>query len=704
MSGPASGFPGQYDVLIGDRAFKIDTSYEAFRRQSFHHDTIPAQREALELTDVPGEGTVNTEGLWRRGGISFHHGAGQLYADRKESDPYRFLASLNVDCSNENQLTLLPACTLRVDDSSGDYGNTAKVLAVNGTLWTLETTIPAATGPYTYRLRYAPDWSTWTVPSGIPANNVTDLATDGTNIYIAGFYGDGAGVWMAQPSGEGWGEFFQIISGSVERVWYVGDRLFCAYGPYLYDATAATNDSGPYALNSTQAYAVFQHPNPNWHWEDMTAGEAFVYASGNVLLSTENLQAANLGESAVYSFTTSPGEGGITSTVSLAGSGSVAYLPPFGEQINALLAYEDYVFMGGNQGVRCARTVSQYDPSGSAGSLISGPLLPNMTAPFQAPFQPYTGAVCAGFVGGGRWVWFLWPAYSYGGTTYWGLGRCDLGNFVSQLQPAYVSDLMVASSVVSSDVQTGCVFWDPVSNGPGFVLPGGGTGAGIYTADYNVSITDGYKYCETGYMRSGKLTYGMQDNKTVAQANLKSGATNLYAPFDTANGTITLNVNYDDGGFNSLAPLAPNTQANPPVLVSPLTPAEEIEVEAVLGAGTTTYTDDSRPFLNRWTIKALPNVVSGIYIYVALQLYRENEMQGTTDFSDPYGDYAYLENLRLSQTIISYEEAPAITNSAEGFSATCVVEEIYWMPQQKVDTAVAGFEGVAVVTLKTLVG
>ena len=38
------------------------------------------------------------------------------------------------------------------------------------------------------------------------------------------------------------------------------------------------------------------------------------------------------------------------------------------------------------------------------------------------------------------------------------------------------------------------------------------------------------------------------------------------------------------------------------------------------------------------------------------------------------------------------------------FTATCVVQELYWMPQQLRDTPDGGFEGVLVVTLKSLVG
>ena len=260
---------------------------------------------------------------------------------------------------------------------------------------------------------------------------------------------------------------------------------------------------------------------------------------------------------------------------------------------------------------------------------------------------------------------------------------------------------MVPSGVITGDVERGCVFWDPIANGPGFVIGEGAATSGVYTADYNVTHSNAYNYVTTGYVRSGLLTYDMQDNKTVCQANLKTAPTNLYSPFDTAGGGVTLDVSYDRGAFAPLAPLAPNTQANPPVLVTPLTAAEEIEVEAILTSTASTHA--GRPFLNRWTIKALPNVVSGIYVYVAVQLFASNEMEGVIDFSAVYEDYSYLENLRLSQEVITYQEGYAV-NGLDNFTATCVVNELYWMPQQRRDTADGGYEGVLVVTLKSLVG
>jgi hypothetical protein len=293
----------------------------------------------------------------------------------------------------------------------------------------------------------------------------------------------------------------------------------------------------------------------------------------------------------------------------------------------------------------------------------------------------------------------VWSGFAgLDGNTYWALGRLDLGTFLAELQPAYASDILVQTSTISAFTDT-ALDWDPVTNGPLMLVQNNG----FWTIDYNVSIPNAIKYVAHGYLRSGRLTWGITDMKTVAQANLKTASSNFYAPFDAASGTVTLDVSYDQGAFAALTPLAPNTQANPPVLVTPLTPAEEVEVEVLLNAGSVSHTDDTRPFLSRYTVKALPNVVSGIYIFVAVKSYTTNDIDGMPDFSDPYGDYAYLENLRLAQTIVTYKEAPGEAGSA-AFTATVVVNEIYWMPQKKRDTADGGYEGVFVVTLKSIVG
>lgn len=686
MSGTAADFPGLYPVLIGTKSFAVNTSYEAFRRQSFHHDTIPSQRESIDLTTVPGEGTINTEGLWRRGQISWHHGGGQLYFDRKGSDNLRWLYSLGVDPWSENQLTLLPATVQRVSDTpGGGVGpfNWSTTEVAGGYVYHLQGN---ANPGGSARVRFTQDYVTFTTPTGLPSTNIFALATDGTNMYAAG----NGGVYRTALGGASW---TQIVTDNVNHIWYVADRLIVDTGNQVWDITACTGAAQ--ALAAGNAVLFMQHQSTSWEWLDFTAGESFIYGVGVNGNPTSNA----VGESKVYQFSINPGVGGLPTGVNLT-SGLPALRLEKGEFAGTIYGYGGYIFVGTNLGIRCCRTISQYDPSGNAGDLIAGPLLPNLTQPTQAPFQPYIGNFVSGIIGYGRFVWFSWPQFTFGGTTYWALGRLDLGNFLAPLQPAYASDLTVTSSVTSVNSHH-TLNWDPVTNGPLMIVPS----TGLYTQDYNVSITTGnkFKYVHQGFLRSGRITYDMQDNKTVAQANLKSLAVNAYAPFDAAGGTVALSVAYDGGSFASLAPLAPNTQANPPTLISPLTQAEEIEIEAVLTAGALSNTDDSRPFLGRWTVKALPNVVSGVFIYVALMLYVENDIEGAQDYSDPYGDYAYLENLRLAQTIIDYKEGSAAAGATQ-FAAKVVVQELYWMPHKKRENADGGYEGDLVVTLKSIVG
>lgn len=678
MSGSAADFPGKYPVLIGTRAFDVNTSYEAFRRQSTHHDTIPSQREAVNLSDLAGGlGAVNTEGLWRRGQVTWHHGGGQLYLDRKDSDPSRFLYSQGVDPWNQNQLTLLPATVKRLDDST-TY-NFDGVAIADDYVYTLQSkTQPSGA----YVVKFTKDWSSFTTPTGLPngSGGILHIATDGYHVWVSGT----DGVWVTTAGGASWS---QVITDQCAGIWYVSNRLIVAVGAQLWDITACTGAAQ--ALAAGVAFNFMTAELNNSVWFSLTGGQAFIYGCVGHYAAD-----ATLISGAIWSFAVQP------QGIQLA-YGQKALPLEKGEVALCLYAYQNFIFVGTNLGARCCRTISNYDPTGNAGDLVAGPILPNLTqSQGPPPFQPQVSGFVSGFVGYGRFVWFTWSGFAgLDGNTYWALGRFDLGTFLGELQPAYASDLLVQTSTLSDFSTNSSLDWDPVTNGPLMVVQSNG----FYTIDYNVSISGATKYVHTGYLRSGRITWDITDMKTVAQANLKTAPSNQYSPFDTAGGTVTLSVSYDQGGFSALTPLAPNTQANPPVLVTPLTPAEEVEIETVLTAGAVSHTDDTRPFLSRWMAKALPNVVSGIYIYVAVKLYTENLVNDAPDFTDPYGDYAYLENLRLAQTIVDYKEGSALAGATQ-FAAKVVVNELYWMPHKERDNADGGYEGDLVVTLKSIVG
>lgn len=698
MSGVAADFPGRYPVLIGTRAFAVNTSYEQFRRQSTHHDTIPAGRESLDLTDVPGEGTINTEGLWRRGAVSWHHGAGQLYLDRKDSDDARFLDSKGIDVWYQNQASLLPDVVQRLNDAGTFNWQTTQV--IGATVFALRANVNP-TG--TCEVQWTNDYVTWTTPTGAPSE-ILEIAADGTNLYLS----SPSGVYFLAPVSGGWAgaAWVQVITDAVDHVFACnfggGKRIICTGSGVpaassanpcnqstLYDITNAT-PKAPSTLGSDTCPIIMTHIDPNWDWLDATTGEANIYVCG-----VSGSPGAQVGASTVFQISIESDNNGVfTAQQNLTlTQGTVAFQLNAGEFCGTVFAYAGLIFLGTNLGIRCTRPSTVDDPTTAQG-LIAGPAQPNLLHPIQAPFQPYIGNFVSGIIGYGPWVWFSWPQFD---GSSWGLGRLDLRTFIADLQPAYASDLMVPSTS-TSDNSHHTLNWCPITNGPLISVPQ----QGLYTQDFNSSISGATKYVASGTLKSGRITWGIPDMKTVAQANLKEAATNIYAPYDAGDGSIALEVAYDDAAYQSLAPLAPNTQANPPTLVSPLTSAEEVQIEVVMTAGSLVSTDDSRPFLSRWTAKALPQVVSGRLIFVAIMLYLENSMDDDLDYSDPYGDYAYLENLRLSQEIITYKEGSP--NAVDNDEATCVVQELYWMPFKKRENADGGFVGDLVVTLKTIVG
>ena len=146
-----------YSVSITDtttnttRSFPIDTSFEPYRREAFRHKTIRPLRESVMMTNIVGEGTVNTEGLWRREQVNWEQGAGQYALDKKgDAISTRFYSSKGIDVfSYPYQATLL-ADTLRVDSiaSPGNNLNVVRcgdyVVVVNGA--TLSYYTPNTTG------------------------------------------------------------------------------------------------------------------------------------------------------------------------------------------------------------------------------------------------------------------------------------------------------------------------------------------------------------------------------------------------------------------------------------------------------------------------------------------------------------------------------------------------------------------------------
>ena len=103
-----------YEVSIAGHDYVINTAFEPYRRDAFRHRSVAPQREGISVENIPGEGTINPAGLWRRGMEDYSLGAGQIYLDRKGSAANRYFRSKGMNPWTQWQLRPLHQDTKRV--------------------------------------------------------------------------------------------------------------------------------------------------------------------------------------------------------------------------------------------------------------------------------------------------------------------------------------------------------------------------------------------------------------------------------------------------------------------------------------------------------------------------------------------------------------------------------------------------------------
>jgi hypothetical protein len=189
----ASTALGPYAVAINNRQFTVDTSFEPYRREAFRHRTIPSQRQSIMMTNIAGQGTVNTEGLWRREQVEWTMGAGQTYLDRKgDSQETRFAKSKGVDVfSQPLQATLL-------NDTVNRYSTSSVNLLVNRC--GIYNVIVDDNGSGSVTILYTNSWPTigtavtTTIPTPSGVTRVYSITSNELVTYIA----TNNGIWYYQ--------------------------------------------------------------------------------------------------------------------------------------------------------------------------------------------------------------------------------------------------------------------------------------------------------------------------------------------------------------------------------------------------------------------------------------------------------------------------------------------------------------------------
>ena len=343
-TGSTSLVPHVYPVAVAGRPYMVDQKSGRFGR-AFEARV----RESVDQNNLPGEATINPQGLWRRAQSSWHKGSGQQYADTADAGDYRFYTSKNLDPWTKGELKLLPT-TSKVYNSSN---SNVRICVADGRLYLSDG----------QTLKYTTDLSTYTTVTGTPAATINGLTTDGFNVWIS-FSGNG--IYKTDTSTSAAASY--ATGHEWNQLQYVKGRLM-AFG-------ATSTDS--YKLwNITQSgnnpAILYTHPNTKFNWVGAAGGQQHIYVGGYAG-----------GISLIYR--TQIKADGTSLDVPI----QAAELPQ-GEVIHALYGYLSYIVIGTSKGIR-------FCTSDTDGNLLVGPILETTTSVYAAS-------------GDGRYIWYGWSNF-----------------------------------------------------------------------------------------------------------------------------------------------------------------------------------------------------------------------------------------------------------------------------------------------------
>lgn len=340
-AGSSDRVPFYSPVAIDGQEYIIDLRH-------YERRYLPAQRQAIDDSNEPGDQTLNPLGLWPRSGDNYRAGAGQLYRDTPRSNPGRFYESIGVDVWDENSSCLLPDVEVKRSSANTNLN----LLAINSRVvltdgqQVLYTDDPTGTSP------------TWTAYTGTPASNVESISTDGFYLFVS--YGAN-GIYRGDVSGASLSSFSATASNFVV---YANGRLLSGNDEVLNEIDG-----------SGVATAIYTHDSTSFRWNHGASSPAALYVGGYQGDRSET-----------YYIGVDSTDGSLTEPV-------FATSLPDGEYATSLKFYAGSFVLGTSLGVRLAQATDQNR------SLIYGPLIE-------------TGGSVTGLAGRGEFVWFSWGNYS----------------------------------------------------------------------------------------------------------------------------------------------------------------------------------------------------------------------------------------------------------------------------------------------------
>ena len=433
---------GRADVQIAGRGYQVATGPDA---PQWVHRTIPLLRRQFDVSAEAGESSLNPEGPWRRTIDNWWRGAGQTDQDGTDARVGQFKDSRRADVWTKGEVRALPES--EVVGGRANYMTTTSL-----GLYYLDDTGETLT-------RRA---------DGV----ATSVALSTTTGSPRGLTSDGESVWYARTGATAGGVYrlpsdlsseTQIVTGALQGVEYVGDRLIAWSTTEVYDLSSMSYGSTPVALPTP----LLTLKLPNQGWRCAAWGQGFIY----------------LGTAGGHIYKTAVQPDGTALEVP-----AIAATLPSGEYPAAIYGYLGFVIVGTARGYRLA--IPDAD-----GSLTLG-----------ATIEIMGTSANPAIVGRGRFVYVT----SNGSSPAMGSGvrRIDL-SVLNDTQPAHAPDLWF-------DISTNV-------NSVGFDVAGFGREDlhfGTTAAVYREAST----LADDGWVETGEIDFGLSSNKVVKGITADVGA------------------------------------------------------------------------------------------------------------------------------------------------------------------------------------
>jgi hypothetical protein len=406
-----------YDVVIDDLPFVINVS----NQNPYRRETAQYRKDQFDNSAEPGEQSLT--GWWLRSQTSWHNGAGISFYEPGtdyQHVSHRFADSRGVDVWTIGEARLLPEV---VDVYTG--GN-----LINAAVGSdgVDVLISGDSAGVLRKITFDADNSATVAPYTIASHSsyaFSSVTTDGTNYYATcdraihtGPIGSDSDVLAFKYSNaDVAGTFIKYVKGYVlfgfrQSIYNMNSIPTTGFVP---SGSGRTTSSHSHTSGTDTLPPGFKtHINPNWVWNDATAGPNAIYMSGN---------AGSNGEVWQVLFDEA------TNSIDMAGATMVVSLPD-GENVNSIHYYLGVLAVGTNKGLRIC-------PINGNGQVAIGPLL------YENGYYPVNG-----FTEEGNYIYAATKTDNENGTkTHACLIRVDLSAQFDDGTYAFAHDLEYRSSV-----------------------------------------------------------------------------------------------------------------------------------------------------------------------------------------------------------------------------------------------------------------